>query len=68
MEAEGQWDLELVILLLPSVTTCPNDAIEIVPIDLAVDVAVIVTSWEAVVALIALHSDKIREEEEASRG
>ena len=68
VEAEGQWDLELVILLLPSVTTCPNDAIEIVPIDLAVDVAVIVTSWEAVVALIALHSDKIREEASRSWG
>jgi len=64
VEAEGQWDFELVIL-----TTCPlNDAIQIVPIDLAsiVDVAVIVTSWEAIVALIALHSDK-RKEKEASR-
>ena len=57
MEAERQRDFELVIIVTIGCTTSvagANDAVQVVPIDLAVDVTVVVTTREAAV-FIRLH-------------
>ena len=57
MEAERQRDFELVIIVTIGCTTSvagANDAVQVVPIDLAVDVTVVVTTREAAV-FVRLH-------------